>query len=197
MIEINLSPNKKATGISNVGGFDFSQINLRMLFFAILFLYIPEIIFESYLDDEIKAQQNEQQRLKKELEGFQKEITGMRNIQRQVDAFLEQEKKLEVKLATVKKIIAKRQNPFKVFKYIASNIPKDVWLTSLTLEDKKLRMTGYAKTWKNIGEFIESLKSSIFFAGQINYSRPSGDKQEYRGSRVEVFEIKTEVTSFN
>jgi len=57
-------------------------------------------------------------------------------------------------------------------------------------------MRGYAKTWKNIGDLLESLKSSIFFSKQVDYKRPADMQPEYRGQRVEVFEISGNIVRF-
>ncbi len=43
MIEINLSPTKKESSLTNIGGIDLSLINVKMLVFALAFLYIPEV----------------------------------------------------------------------------------------------------------------------------------------------------------
>lgn len=196
MIEINLSPTKKAAGIANVAGIDLSQINVKMMVVALIIWFVPEPILVEMWDEEIALHNKKREVLNRELRKLQTKVRGMQNVQKQVDALKEQEEKLARKLQTVKKIINKRQNPFIVLKYIADNIPQNVWLTKLELNDKSLKMVGFAKTWKNIGDFLEALKSSIFFSKQVDYKRPEGNEPEYRGNRVEVFEINTSVVRF-
>ena len=70
----------------------------------------------------------------------------------------EQEKQLAEKIQVVKEIVDKRQNPFKVLKYIAENIPKDVWLLELELDDKRLKLVGYSKSWNSIKYNMEVLR---------------------------------------
>ena len=123
-------------------------------------------------------------------------VRGMSSIQKQVDALNEQEAKLAKKLLAVRKIINKRQNPYEVMKYIVQNIPEDVWVVSTTLNESNLIIRGYAKNWKSIGGFLESLKSSIFFARQIDYTRPGDMSTEYLGQRVEVFQISANILRF-
>ncbi len=96
----------------------------------------------------------------------------MNNIKKQVDALLEQEKKLARKLEVVREVIGKRTNPHKVFKYIADNIPEGVWLTSLELNGRDISFQGYSKDYQKIGDFIDSLKNSIFFHKGVSYERP-------------------------
>ena len=52
MIEINLLEQKKQFKMPSVLGIDFSTINVKMLIFAILFSYIPEIFLKSYYESE-------------------------------------------------------------------------------------------------------------------------------------------------
>lgn len=196
MIEINLSPSKKAGSITNLGGIDLSLINVKMFVFAFLFLYIPESFLVDYFDGQIQKSQNTYKKLNMELKKLGDAVASMDGIQKQVDALNEQEKKLAQKLGTVKEIINKRQNPYEVLKYIVNNIPQDVWLKSLVLNGNTIIMQGYSAKWKSIGGFIESLKNSIFFDKQIDYSRPDSLSGENSGQRVEVFEIKTQVIRY-
>jgi Tfp pilus assembly protein PilN len=196
MIEINLSPTKKAGSITNVGGIDLSHINVKMMLIALLILFIPAGFIEDYFDGEIQNNQTRYTELNKELKKLNKKVRGMSSIQKQVDALNEQESKLAKKLLAVRKIINKRQNPFELMKYIVQNIPKDVWVISTSLNENNLIIRGYAKNWKSIGAFLESLKSSIFFAKQIDYSRPPDMNTEYFGQRVEVFEINAKILRY-
>lgn len=196
MIEINLSPSKKSTSITNFGGIDLSHINVKMMLFAFLFMYIPESFLVDYFDSQIAKSNAEFQKLNSELRKLNNKVRGMSNIQKQVDALAEQEKKLSQKLNTVKEIINRRQNPYQVMKYLVNNIPDDLWLESITLQNNTLTLLGYSKNWKSIGGYLEAMKNSIFFAKQIEYSRPDNMSPEYMGQRVEVFSIKTQVLRY-
>jgi hypothetical protein len=196
MIEINLSPTKKAAGISNVAGINLSLINVKMMVIALLIWFIPEPIIISAMDDEINKHKMTFEKLNSEYRNLQGTIQGMQNIEKQVEALQEQEQKLAVRLDTVKQIINRRQNPFEVLKYVAENIPSEVWIESVEINDRSVILTGYAKTWKNIGEFLESIKNSIFFNGRADYQKPAEMKTEYMGQRVEPFLITTEISRF-
>lgn len=196
MIEINLSPNKKEASITNVGGIDLSLLNVKMLVLALILLYVPEGMLVSHYDDQIKAEQDQQTQLRNEHRKIVAKVRSMDNIKRQVDALMEQEQKLARKLEVVKEVINKRQNPYKVLKYIAENIPDGVWLTSLDLQEKELTMQGYSTNFKNIGQFLENLKNSIFFMKNLNYERPKGLADQVDGVYMEVFQIKANIASF-
>ena len=194
MIEINLITGKKQGGLTAVAGIDFNKLNIKMVIVAILFLYIPEPFLVDMMDTEIETVTQKNTALRKEYAAVNKKVKSLKEIEEQVVALKDQEAKLARKLNVVKQIINKRQNPFQIFYYLAQNIPSDVWLTKLELDDKKLILTGHSKTWKSIGTFLENIKSSIFFAKDLRYEQPTGaDKAK---DRVETFTIIANIVRF-
>jgi Tfp pilus assembly protein PilN len=196
MIEINLSPSKKSGSIANIAGMDLSLVNVKMVFIALLILFIPEGFLVDFYDSQIQENNNRVQILNKDFREVSNKVRGLSNIQQQVDALNEQEEKLSQKLNAVKSIINKRSNPFQLLQYVTQNIPEDVWVTHISINDKNLLIKGHSKNWKSIGAFLENLKNSIFFSKQITYSRPEGAPNEYRGQRVEVYEINATILRF-
>jgi len=197
MIEVNLSPVKKSGGLTNIAGIDLSLINVKMLFIAMLIFTFPDGFLLNYYESEIQKNQNAFEKLNKEFKSLNQRSRALVNIKKQVDALDEQEKKLALKLEAVKKIINKRSNPVEILDYVAKNIPSDVWLTDIKLEGVNLIMSGHSESWKSIGSFLENLKNSIFFSKDISYSRPENGEKEFRGRRVEIFEIKASVVRFH
>ena len=195
MIELNLSPSKKSGGITDVAGIDLSLINVKMMVIALLIWFVPEPVLVGMWDDETKSYRSQFTKLNTEYKKLQRNVRKMQNVQKQVDALKEQEEKLARKLDTVKKIINKRQNPYLILKYVAENIPPEIWLQSIKLTDRNLLIKGYAKDYKNIGTFINALKNSIFFQN-VDYESASDLKAEIKGRRVETFQIKTTVVRF-
>lgn len=196
MIEINLSPTKKAGSITNVGGIDLSLINVKMMVISMLILYIPEGFVESYYEDMTAKEIQTQTVLRKELQGIASKVEGMRSIEKQVTALKDQEEKLARKLDVVKEIINKRQNPFEVLKYITDNVPPNLWLTKLELEGGELIFEGYATDFSAIGTLLGNLKNSIFFMKNISYSKPDKLQPEYMGRRMETFRVNARVINF-
>lgn len=195
MIELNLSPSKKSGGITDIGGIDLSLINVKMMLLALAIWFVPEPILVGMWDDEVKSYKSQFTKLNNEYKKLQRNVRKMQNVQKQVDALKEQEQKLARKLDTVKKIINKRQNPYLILKYVADNIPPEIWLQSIKLVDKDLLIKGYAKDYKNIGTFINALKNSIFFQ-TVDYAAADDLDAEVKGRRVETFQISTTVVRF-
>lgn len=194
MIEINLLTGKKEGGLAAIG-FDPSKINVKMLVVAFLVLWVPEPFLVEMWDSEIAKVAEKNSALKKEYFKYKKRVKSMQSIEEQVKALKEQERKLARKLEVVKEIINKRQNPFKVFFYLSNNIPKDVWLTEMELSDKTLTMTGYSRSWKSIGKFLENLKNSIFFDKNIQYEQPASEGNT-DNQRIEAFTIVAKIARF-
>lgn len=196
MIEINLSPSKKAASLTNVGGIDLSLINVKMLIIAFIILYVPENFVESFYVEQVEKENNIQRKLNSEYKKISSKVRSMREIEKQVDALRDQEEKLARKLDVVKEIINKRQNPFELLKYIMENVPDGLWLTKLSLDEGNLIFEGYALNFNAIGDFLTNLKNSIFFNKNIVYSAAENMKPDYKGVRMETFKIEARVLNF-
>lgn len=196
MIEINLSPTKKTTSLTNVGGIDLSLINVKMIILSMIILYVPENFIESYYTEAIDKENAIQRKLNKDFKKIATKVRSMREIEKQVDALGDQEGKLARKLEVVKTIINKRQNPFELLKYITENVPDGLWLRQLTLENGNLIFQGYAMNFNAIGDFLSNLKNSIFFNKNIVYSAANNLPPEFNGMRMETFRIEARVLNF-
>ena len=196
MIEINLIPGERAGGESKVLGINFSLINVKMVLFAVIFLYAIEPVISMLYEDEIKLKEEQRVVSLKKTRALLTELAGYDDVKKQVEKLENQQKILKEKITVVRKIVDKRQNPFAVLKYIADNTPESVWLVSFKLSGRSLTLKGYSQSWKSIGKFIENLKDSIFFSGNVNYKPGTEMKSEIDGIRVENFELQTTIVSF-
>lgn len=197
MIEVNLSPTKSDFDVANFGGINFSLINVKLMVIALVVLYVPEPFLASHYEELIKAEQAKQAKLNGEYRKIRGKVNQLQIIEKQVNALKAQEEKLANKLEIVKEIINKRQNPYKILKYVAENIPEGVWLVDLSLNEGEIALKGYARNFKSIGQFLENLKNSIFFnKNNIEYERPDSLPNEIDGVFLEVFEIKAPIVSF-
>ena len=200
MIEINLLEQKKQFKMPSVLGIDFSTINVKMLIFAILFSYIPEIFLKSYYesenikyDEEIKQQNTVLKALKKDLKGNEK-------IKEQLQAFNRQVDKLKKRSEQVDKIIKQKTNPKKILEKIARSVPGELWFTNLTIgEDKSFLIEGGANSYKSIGNFISVANNSVFFESSLVMaeSKTETEKIGTRETRVETFSIKGKILTFD
>jgi Tfp pilus assembly protein PilN len=196
MIEINLTPGEKQKDFTKIAGINLSLINFKLLIPFLLLVYIVEPVVDAFYVDEIQTVEANTLADKKKLRELRTELRSYDEVKKQVKELNIQEKNLATKIKVVKEIVDKRQNPFKILKYIADNTPEDVWIIELEVDDKDVKIVGYSKSWKSIGFFIDNLRNSIFFNGTANYIKPEAVESEYSNQRVETFEITTRIVSF-
>jgi len=195
MIKINLLPSKKSAGLPVVLGMDLNLVNFKLLLVAMLLNALPGFI-KDYWNGEIKTVNEELQAKNNELAALNVKLGGEDSIQKMIDAFTIQETKLKERLGVVKTILKTKKNPSKILYYIAQNIPDDLWLTSVQLNDVNISIKGESISYKSIGLFIENLKNSIFFDKSIRLASSQTKKDNESGKRTEEFEISGIITKF-
>lgn len=193
MIEINLTPGERDSGGVIVAGMDVSLFNVKLIVIFIFLVYLVEPIVDVFYVDEIETIRSATVKHKGKLRKLKKDLRQYDAIKDQVKKLNLQQENLNSKIKIVKEIVDKRQNPFVILKYIADNTPKNVWLAELEITDKNLKISGYSKSWKSIGSFIENLKDSIFFNGNVKYTQ---NKATSSKKRFESFELTTSIVSF-
>ncbi|MGK0367468.1 MAG: Tfp pilus assembly protein PilN [Thermoproteota archaeon] len=192
MIKINLLVGKKPVDITNVGGFDLSKLSLRMMIFALILFYVPDFFVYDFLEEELKTKDSQIKLVAKEQKKLNVKVRSLKKIERQIKALEILEKKLHQKLGVVKEILKIRSNPMNILLYVSKNIPENLWLIDITFENNTVRFKGQSKSFKNIGIFIENLKSSIFFRKDTKLLGTNPNVE----LGVEEFEIIAPVVSY-
>jgi Tfp pilus assembly protein PilN len=195
MIKVNLYPGKKPVNLTKIYGFDLLKIKWIPLFVGILLIYMPESFVLEYYTGAAQDITKEQERLDNEAKELEQKVEESKKIQQQVDALKEQEGKLAAKLGLIKNIFDERKNPFNLLIYIAKNIPDDVWLDELILDQDNLEVKGQSYNYKSIGLFIENLKSSVFLKSDISFSQPANTTND-SNEKIEKFIIKSKIGKF-
>lgn len=200
MIEVNLLEQKKQFKMPLVLGIDFSQVNVKMLMFAILFAYIPEIFIDNYFKDTIAELDKEISVENKIFKKIKRELRGSKQVQKKLKAFNQQIKKLKDRSVLVDRIFKEKTNPKKVLEKIARSVPKDLWFEALTIsEDRSFSIKGGANSYKSIGNFISIANDSVYFSStlQMKDSKTVTEKNGSREIRIETFEIKGKILTFS
>jgi len=196
MIEINLSPGASGQSLENIGGFNLSLLNVKLVVFSIIALYGVEMLVGGFFEGQLEELNAKQVALVSEQRRVSGKLRALADIKKQVENLNKQEAILAKRIDVVKEIVGKRQNPFRILKYVAENTPQEIWLDEIELSDRNLKLKGSSKSWKSIGEFLQNLKTSIFFDSNVSYVKPEGAVEEYKGQRIEVFEINANVVRF-
>lgn len=195
MIEINLIVGKKPFKMPTIMGVDMALINVKMIVLAIVLSFIPGAFLESDWEPEINTANEQVGELQAKIKKLEKKNDENKSIQEQVDALARQEKKLAERLGVVKEIIKLKKNPMGIMLYLAKNIPDDVWIVSLNIENNTIKIRGQSLTYKSIGVFIENLKNSVFFNKDIVMSGSRTLEREGQ-ARIEEFDITGTIARF-
>lgn len=196
MISINLSTQKKAVDITNVGGLDLSKIKVKFVLIAILISYLPDFIILPSLEAERAAEQEKINTLTQEANKKRKQVNSLKGFDKQIQQLKRREQQLVEKLELVKTIISKKKNPWKVLEYVAKNIPPEIWLTEINYEDDKMIFKGLSMDYTNQGVFLENLKRSVFFADNITYSKVDTAAMSSDLKKMAPFEITANIVRY-
>jgi type IV pilus assembly protein PilN len=198
MIEINLLPGQKDFGALSSISSQFSVINWKFLIVVVVIhLLVRPLVIEKALGVKVSTIENDVKSVTTLLEKEQAKNQENLVIVRQAEELEEREKKLTEKLDIVKKILKQKKNPVGIMIFIAKNIPNDVWINSLKIENDKIEIIGESQSYKSIGNFIENLQSSIFFGNKVKLEGTEPKQDEATGRRFEQFTLTSNVERYN
>lgn len=197
MIKVNLSTLKKPIDLANVGGMDLSKLNVKMVVIAIVLFYVPDLFIVDGLRESKEARERELDELNQRKLKLEKEVSELKNFDKQIEQLKRREDELAAKLEVVKSIINTKKNPWNILVYVAKNIPPEIWLTEIKYEGNKLSFKGLSTDYLNQGVFLENLKKSIFFDKNISYSKIEAPATSQVGYKLAPFEVSTTISRFD
>jgi len=188
MIKINLSTAQKQVDISNIGGFDFTKVKPLWLGLSILFLYVPDFTVTPMWEEEFNNRTSELTTLQSELSSLKRKVGQSAQLEKQIRELKAQEDNLIKKLTAVKQAISEKRNPSNLLIYISKNMPADLWLLDISIDNNLMVIKGEALSYASVGIFLTNLRSSVF----INDANIKSTTSEVRASdkkRIEKFEV--------
>lgn len=188
MIKINLSTAKKQVDITNVGGFDFSKLKFKAVLLAILIIYIPDFFLVPLWEDERNMLNQQLDAKNDELRKLKTQVQRSRNLEKQIQELKLQEENLGQKLTAVKQAISEKKNPSPLLLYIAKNVPDELWIKELVIDNDKMTIKGEALDYTSIGNFVNSLRSSVFVR-EANIANTNSFVRDSDKRRIESFEV--------
>lgn len=196
MIKINLSSQKKQVDISNIGGFDFTKLKIKAVLLVIALLYVPDFVIVPIWTaaEEEKAAELSQKQMT--VAGLKRKVNEAKNYENQIKELKLQEEALEKKLLAVKEAISFKKNPSALLLYIAKNTPPDMWIKDLSIENDVLTIKGEALDYTSIGNFVQSLRSSVFIR-DASVGQQSQYVREPDKTRIEVFDVRFGIARFD
>jgi Tfp pilus assembly protein PilN len=196
MIKINLSTAKKQVDISNIGGFDLTKLKIKAVLLVIFLLYIPDFVVVPIWTSAEEEKSTELEAKRAILAGLKRKVNEARNYENQIKELKAQEEALEKKLLAVKEAISFKKNPAALLLYIAKNTPPDMWIKDLSIEGDVLNIKGEALDYTSIGNFVQSLRSSVFIR-DASVGQQSQYVREPDKTRIEVFDVRFNIARFD
>lgn len=189
MIKINLSTNKKGTDLSNVGGFDFTKIKIKAVLLAVALIYLPDFTLVPMWEGETQSANELVSQKQTQLNSLKRKVSQSNNLEKQIKELKAQEETLGKKLSAVKQAISEKRNPSGILLYIAKNMPAELWIKELAIDGDTMVIKGDALDYTSIGNFVTSLRSSVFIK-DANIVSTNSSVREADKRRIESFEIK-------
>lgn len=196
MIKVNLSTAKKQVDISNIGGFDFTKLKIKALLLVIVLIYIPDFVLVPMWEEERNTLNQEVSAKQAKLTTLKRKVAQSQELEKQIRELKAQEENLGKKLVAVKEAISEKRNPAPLLLYIAKNIPNELWIKELDLSGDQLLIKGEALDYTSIGNFVNSLRSSVFIR-EANITSTSNVIRESDKRRIENFEVKFTIGRFD
>jgi Tfp pilus assembly protein PilN len=196
MIKVNLSTAKKQVDISNIGGFDFTKMKIKAVLLAIAIIYVPDFVLAPMWDAEFETANQELNSKQSELSTLKRKVSQSQELEKQIRELKAQEENLGKKLTAVKQAISEKKNPAPLLLYIAKNIPAELWIKDLVIDQETMTIKGEALDYTSIGNFVNSLRSSVFIR-EANISSTNSVLREGDSRRIETFEVKFTIARFD
>jgi len=195
MIQINLR-SQPVQGNAFLGDFDLSKINFTYIVIGVLvYTFVPGLVKDHFVSEQ-ESIQKKIDLLLAEKKTIEAELEKVAAIETRIEKMKEQEESFNARLKVVQKVLDSKHNPMQMLHFIAQNIPKDVWLIDIKIDNSMLELKGNALNYDSIGTFISQLKDSIFFDKNVfleNYTTKDGDQAK---TRYEEFLIKATIARF-
>lgn len=196
MIKVNLSTAKKQVDISNIGGFDFTKLKIKPLLLFIVLIYIPDFVLVPMWEEERTTLNAEVSAKQRKLASLRQKVAQSQELEKQIRELKAQEENLGKKLVAVKEAISEKRTPAPLLLYIAKNMPPELWIKELVIDKDQMTIKGEAMDYTSIGNFVNSLRSSIFIR-EANITSTSNAVRESDKRRIETFEVKFVIGRFN
>lgn len=195
MIKINLSVAQKQMDISNLGGFDFTKLKIKAVLLAIALIYLPDFLLVPMWEEEFNTKTQELSTLQAEVGSLKRKVAQSATLEKQIRELKAQEENLGKKLTAVKQAISLKRNPSNLLLYITKNMPEDLWIKELEIQNENMIVKGEALSYTSVGNFVNNLRSSIFIK-DANIKSTTSTVRDSDKRRIESFEIHFAIARF-
>lgn len=194
MIKVNLLKNRSMQGggdttyavsIDRGGNEAQKEAVIKIMLMAVFAVVL--VFVENHNVDSLKE---EQQRYMIQLNELQAEVDKLKAENSKVSELEKQSKELEDKMKIMKQLSKNRLRELKALDYMQTIMPERVWLTTLTYQDEKFSLKGFALTDDDLTDLIQALDKSVFFTDVILLQ---AKEQNTPDGTLKNFEITTAI----
>ncbi|MCB0364808.1 MAG: PilN domain-containing protein [Bdellovibrionaceae bacterium] len=194
MIKVNLLKNRSMQGggdttyavsIDRGGNEAQKEAVIKIMLMAVFAVVL--VFVENHNVDSLKE---EQQRYMIQLNELQAEVDKLKAENSKVSELEKQSKELEDKMKIMKQLSKTRLRELKALDYMQTIMPERVWLTTLTYQDEKFSLKGFALTDDDLTDLIQALDKSVFFTDVILLQ---AKEQNTPDGTLKNFEITTAI----
>ncbi len=200
MIEINLLEKKEPFKLPMVLGVDLNQINLVMVFIALIIYYIPNIFLSLYLEGEREIETTQIAELQSQNRKVQNEINRNKELKDDLRIYQEQTAKLNARSVQVDEILKLRSNPRKILEKVARSINPDMWFDEMIIsKDSELTIKGGTYSSRSLGEFINIMNETPYFAGAMSMTKQENKQENVDDSvlNYDSYELKGKIKNYD
>lgn len=198
MIEINLIKQKEPFKIPLILGMDLNAINWKLVILFFVLSKLPAWFLYPSWEQKIVEIEEENAALEKRQARLNADIRKNDDVSKQLEAYNKQVERLRTRGTQVEQIIKSKTNPKKLLEKIARDIPKDMWIGELTInDDRTMILRGETSSYRSIGDFILSLNESAFFGNSLEIGNTQTVDDASTGSRIETFDLSGKIQTFD
>lgn len=201
MIRVNLleEVTRRNTG-AGLAASPLKHLNLKMLLVGIGVYYALDYGSEALWKWELEGYNTRIAALNKESDGLAQEVAKVEETKNLLTAYKEKLVDLQKRSLLVDQITSKKTNPQKLLESLAKNMPEDLWLTKLRIEDAAVSIEGMALVYKSIGDFMGRINATPYFAQSVSLAdaqtvaAAEGGPQD---ARLERFSLRGSIQTFD
>lgn len=200
MIKINLVTRKQpvtvntsktgaqiATMMMRFDAESLKQLPLKAIAIAVVAIVMANMLSSSLKQEALAKVDADIASLGSKKTALEKEVAQRKDYEQVKKSVEADEAMIRSKLSTIQRLVVGRRFPPKLMVEISSGIPKDVWVSEMSLKEEAVRIKGFAAGFGEISDFIKFLNESASLADvSIVQSKLANDDTGHESAEFEI-----------
>lgn len=190
MIKVNLSQvNGLATGVTPQAT-STSLNNTSEHAPKVLAIFALTFILFAYEKYDLSVRRGRLAAVQQQFQAIQAEVGQYGSIRTVVDGLAKEKEKLNKQLAIIQKISQKRAAKLNTILQLQKDLPLDLWLLTLTIDNFEANFKGHARTPTSVQELVQKLNGYEFLEQALNAEQK---RVKVGSEEIQEFTIKAKV----